>query len=441
MVRWVDLSAHGLALKVRKQDDLSWLVLEAQPGAGAVPADLAEQLGFEQRDGAFVRSGTKITLGEVRSVFPNATVREFEADELRVDATPEPEPAPALRWWESTLASRYSTIYLVGASRGRESLTLEPSDGGMLARLSIAGVRREREGSVADIEQWLCRDALLGMGDAFAGGALSMETARGRLRLVKGEDLLFATPAPSVSPVEPGHDGALVAAHLSLPAFLQRAQAAHDGAQWQVRLDGILLDLPPALSGRGPRTRPETVLAEAHEAQVRAIVEHKPYDCTALASLAQYPDLAYPGVMSRGRRAEINVMRLVAQTGIADKLMAGEEGYCRLVNEPYMDLVIERHPARDNQGKLYLTHYFDQNGDRVMDAEMVFNIQHGRLWLAETATMSVRGGELRSLDRYFANMFSKNLQQQGFGEAKVVWPDEGLRRPKDDEPAPGIGLN
>lgn len=137
--------------------------------------------------------------------------------------------------------------------------------------------------------------------------------------------------------------------------------------------------------------------------------------------LLDYPNLVY----QLNQRAEKNVSRLLAQLGVAAKLLAGEDGYLKIENPPYIGLVIERQP--DSGGdRLYLTHYLRMNGDSVLDAEMVFEIRkNGTLRLAETATQNpIRGGELRGRDVSFANMFSKNLLDQGFGAGKVLWPQE-----------------
>lgn len=137
--------------------------------------------------------------------------------------------------------------------------------------------------------------------------------------------------------------------------------------------------------------------------------------------MLDYPNLVY----QLNQRAEKNVSRLLAQLGVSAKLLVGDNGYLKVENSPYMDLVIERLP--DSGGdRLYLTHYFRSNGDSVMDAEMVFSIRkNGTLRLAETATQNpFRGGELRGRDVSFANMFSKNLVDQGFGTGKVLWPHE-----------------
>lgn len=145
--------------------------------------------------------------------------------------------------------------------------------------------------------------------------------------------------------------------------------------------------------------------------------------------LADYPDLTAkktgkPAVLNYkdqvGGGANKYIGKLFNELGIAQEIVDNEEYYRRVLNEPYMPLVIEKH-----FNEIFLTHYYEQNGDHVMDTEMVFYLddRSGRLRLKETAVQNtVRGGELRSYDKSFANMFAKNLVQQGFGQGKIIDP-------------------
>lgn len=157
-------------------------------------------------------------------------------------------------------------------------------------------------------------------------------------------------------------------------------------------------------------------------------------DALPFAVLVDYPEIAFAGMPKQA--AASRVMRLLSRLGIAERLMEGETGYCKLSNDPFMDLVIERLPYPDGD-RFVLTHYRDHDLDRVLDAEMVFLVRHGRLFLKETAVENVmRGGELRGCDTYFANMFSSNLLKQGFDEAKVTWPDDSSPDPERSAPEP-----
>jgi hypothetical protein len=113
---------------------------------------------------------------------------------------------------------------------------------------------------------------------------------------------------------------------------------------------------------------------------------------------------------------EKRILRFLRNAGIEQDVMASQEFHLRIENEPFIPLVVER------QGdELYLTHYLTQNGDMFIDSEMVFRVRgEGHIEFKETAVQSLRGGESRLPDRAFAQIFSKNIVQQGFAEAAHV---------------------
>lgn len=110
---------------------------------------------------------------------------------------------------------------------------------------------------------------------------------------------------------------------------------------------------------------------------------------------------------------EKRILRFLRKAGLEQEVMGTQEFHRRIENEPFIPLVVER------QGnELYLTHYRTQNGDMFIDSEMVFRVRgEGHLEFKETAVQSLRGGESRQPDRAFAQIFSKNIVQQGFAEA------------------------
>jgi hypothetical protein len=110
---------------------------------------------------------------------------------------------------------------------------------------------------------------------------------------------------------------------------------------------------------------------------------------------------------------EKRILRFLRNAGIEQDVMASQDFHLRIENEPFIPLVVER------QGdELYLTHYLTQNGDMFIDSEMVFRVRgEGHIEFKETAVQSLRGGESRLPDRAFAQVFSKNIVQQGFAEA------------------------
>ncbi|MBE9135712.1 strawberry notch C-terminal domain-containing protein [Nodosilinea sp. LEGE 07088] len=110
---------------------------------------------------------------------------------------------------------------------------------------------------------------------------------------------------------------------------------------------------------------------------------------------------------------EKRILRFLRNAGIEQDVMASQDFHLRIENEPFIPLVVER------QGdELYLTHYLTQNGDMFIDSEMVFRVRgEGHIEFKETAVQSLRGGESRIPDRAFAQIFSKNIVQQGFAES------------------------
>ncbi|MBD2095694.1 hypothetical protein H6F90_11065 [Trichocoleus sp. FACHB-591] len=114
-------------------------------------------------------------------------------------------------------------------------------------------------------------------------------------------------------------------------------------------------------------------------------------------------------------RAERNTAQFLEQAGLASAVMADSDFYLQVENPPYIPLVIERHDAA-----LHLIHWLeDSQGDLFIDTEMIFHLSEtGHLMLQETAVQNpLMGGELRRQDRGFAQLFSRNLLQQGFPEA------------------------
>ncbi|HHM8030245.1 TPA: hypothetical protein ACRNPQ_004852, partial [Pseudomonas aeruginosa] len=167
------------------------------------------------------------------------------------------------------------------------------------------------------------------------------------------------------------------------------------------------------------QTSPAKALTAAHKQAVRlAFSDGKQ---VPFHVLVDYPEVAY----GPGERAARAVSKLLSEAGLAERLMTGFNSHVRLVNPPYMDLIIERLPA-ETTPRLCLTHYLESNGDRFIDSEMIFEIRPaGHLVLCETAVQNpIRGGELRGLDRSFANIFSQNLLQQGFSSARLEWSDD-----------------
>ena len=118
----------------------------------------------------------------------------------------------------------------------------------------------------------------------------------------------------------------------------------------------------------------------------------------------------------RGKAAKY-VGRLLHHLRIQSAVLDGDDFHLRVPNGTYLDLHIERHPDGEGGQRLYLTHYVEAGGDTIIDSEMVFQIHEGRLFLVDTAVRGIMG-EVRGKDGAFANVFAKNLIDQGFNEVQ-----------------------
>ncbi|MEM9803818.1 MAG: strawberry notch C-terminal domain-containing protein [Cyanobacteria bacterium P01_D01_bin.56] len=150
----------------------------------------------------------------------------------------------------------------------------------------------------------------------------------------------------------------------------------------------------------------------------------------------------------QSRMAEKFVSKFLYEADLAEKVVEGDDFHLKILNEPYIPLVVEAHKLANDHYQLYLTHYIDINGDLVHDGEMVFNIMSdGILQLDQTATQDAfRGGEHRVYDggdRTFAKMFAMNIRAQGFGEAArtqlaqatITHEEEPVSEPEEITPA------
>ncbi|MEL6816415.1 MAG: DUF3991 domain-containing protein, partial [Cyanobacteria bacterium J06598_3] len=133
-------------------------------------------------------------------------------------------------------------------------------------------------------------------------------------------------------------------------------------------------------------------------------------------ALSPPPKLTRPPIqLARAPAAERDtlegrIINFLKEARLWDAVQKEREFHFKILNEPYIPLVIER--LGDD---LCFTHYLSQNGDTYIDTEMVFAIEgHDRLKFKEVAVPNaLQGGELRGHDRAFA----KNIVAQGFVEA------------------------
>ncbi len=202
---------------------------------------------------------------------------------------------------------------------------------------------------------------------------------------------------------------------------------------------------------------PSAYLVPMSRAATSAVVEDKPAAVTApIAPTRPAINAIAMPAFQRGK-AERYAATLLASLGLTERIALIDRGrnfdfHAVVKNPPYMDLVIERqpHPRTDAQGRdlggdvqrIIFTHYRRQNGDSILDAEMIFEINADwTLSVVETAVENpFRGGESRGLDRAFATVFAGNLVKQGFGNGVLVLdadddPSDDVAAPTDDRPS------
>jgi hypothetical protein len=157
---------------------------------------------------------------------------------------------------------------------------------------------------------------------------------------------------------------------------------------------------PAAAPPSGPEPDPAAQVEEVFD-----VVE-------SMASSAPPEQARVGGWSEQAGKPEKHVGKLLEESGLAAAVMADEDFYLKVENEPFTPLNIERHGEQ-----LMLYHTLVENGDAFIDSEMVFNLsEDGVLNLTETAVQGPMG-ESRGLDRSYAGMFASNLRKQGFAEA------------------------
>jgi hypothetical protein len=172
------------------EGEKAWNTINATPGTegGKVLAAHAAPTIAQLREAGY-------TVAEDTS--PATTPEEDEAllKELGGDEAAAEQAKKSAKWWEGSFGEKYVAVYLLGNSRGNDYLTLTEQGSTYLAHVKDGTLGRERVGTPAEIVEWLRSDVFVGMGDAFAGKSLTVDDVRAKLKLVKGEDILFGKSA------------------------------------------------------------------------------------------------------------------------------------------------------------------------------------------------------------------------------------------------------
>ncbi|WP_141242182.1 strawberry notch C-terminal domain-containing protein [Leptolyngbya sp. BC1307] len=170
----------------------------------------------------------------------------------------------------------------------------------------------------------------------------------------------------------------------------------------------------------------------------------KPPPDEPLLSQVSEPQVLSPSKITRppiqlarspsGKRAtlEDQVISFLQEAGLWETVQKDQDFHFRILNEPYIPLVIER-----LGNDLCLTHYLSQNGDTYIDTEMVFAIEgNDQIKFKEVAVPNaLQGGELRGHDSEFAKLFAQNIVAQGFVEAaQKQFQSEAQETPTSEPP-------
>lgn len=474
---WVDLSEHEVSLNVYNSPDGKRLILRPLTPQIQIPPEISN-IGFEPRGETFERRDLRFSLQDILSIFPRAKPREFHMSEIFYT------PAPRGPQESATLEQGIATVAELAAELGGTLSPWQLPDEGIIGewrytnltigdtqiRIAVSGggvvqvngdpftkegrelhITRDRilasiKGAlppvvapvatdpVAAATNWLERivalpdDQLRELSKILGTPTYSHGHWRSFTEIdihsqddekirIGFEQLARIAPAASTEEAEPAVT-ARAPWHVTKATFLQESRFEATAEGNQVIFDDIAYS--------SPEKTPAKAKAEVHERLVTEAIHGRAASPFSPSLPPFEVMLDYPTAIYRlNQRAERNVSRLLSQLGVGAKLLSGDDAYLKLHNPPYMDLVIERH-AEPGGSRLYLTHYFQSNGDTCLDCEMVFSIRpNGTLRLVETATQNpFRGGELRGLDVSFGNMFSKNLLDQQFGLARITWPRE-----------------
>lgn len=462
---WVDLSEHQVSLNVYNSPDGKRLLLRPLAPRISIPPEIS-QIGFEPRGEAYERRDLRFSLQEIQRIFPHAKSREFPMSEIFYI-----QPREEL----VNLKQGMDTVVDLAAELGGTLSPWENSDSQTLGQWCYSNLTIEStqiriavsEGGVVQInrdpftkegrELLVTRDRILAsIKDALPPVIDEPEPNwLERIIALPDDQLLELARIVGTPKYEHGHWRSFTEIDIHAldnvkirRGFEQLAQRLQENtesvsavaarAPWHVTKEVFLAESRFEAADDGCRiifdenayVTPEKsagkAKAEVHERLVTGalygrVAGHFAPSLPPFEVMLDYPTAVY----RLNQRAEKNVSRLLSQLGVGAKLLVGDDAYLKLHNPPYMDLVIERHAASGGD-RLYLTHYYRSNGDSCLDCEMVFGIRsNGTLRLLETATQNpFRGGELRGLDVSFANMFSKNLLDQKFGDARVTWPRE-----------------
>ena len=118
------------------------------------------------------------------------------------------------------------------------------------------------------------------------------------------------------------------------------------------------------------------------------------------------------------------IEKILKRRGQLEEFKNGENFYLKIENGPFLPLAIERHG-----NSVTITHYFEMNGDLIPDPDLELVIGADQEWYPVALQFStghyrrarfwkdgqefVNPKEMAD-QRYFSNIWARNIKEQGF---------------------------
>ena len=124
--------------------------------------------------------------------------------------------------------------------------------------------------------------------------------------------------------------------------------------------------------------------------------------------------VAAPG--SQTREYGKNVAKVLRALSLDATILEGRSARALVKRPPYLPLHIESRDAAGGRRLLTLAHYYDDPGEPVLNVEMELSVEPGGELTFVSATAT--GGHKTTRDPTLAQVFARNLVQQGWGDDK-----------------------
>ena len=278
--------------------------------------------------------------------------------------------------------------------------------------------RAQAEGEIEPLRVW-CYDPMTAGRDAEASAE---HTER---------EHAISTPAESSSAQLPGP--VLVGAYLCRPRPLELMS---DLQRWVQRgslaLPLVTHDMPEPSSLESPASPAGNTPISAHREEESAGADASPAMRASTPGIAPERDVGEAATSSGPASPLMAVVReIVAAAGRTADFEVADEFLLKVVNAPWMDLVLEAHRLPGQRRQVTVTHYREQGGDLIPDPDLEM------AWDSSPLSLTVQGpsgpvytrvpdepdpARARTIREIadFAAMWAVNLRAQGFIQAAAL---------------------